>query len=89
MERQQNADKNKKKTQNISPCLPTGSTVAVWREDVRPWMHCVVEGHGYEDHNGRSYKIRVTKTECIMTRMHTPFEQKITYVTNLKRMHHK
>ena len=28
------------------PFLPTGSTVAVWRDDGGPWMHGKIVGHG-------------------------------------------
>ena len=40
------------------PFIPTGLTVAVQREDVRPWLHGNVVGHGTVYHNGRSYKIK-------------------------------
>ena len=43
------------------PFLPTGSTVAVQWEEGRPWTYGTVIGHASDDHNGRNYRIRVTK----------------------------
>ena len=43
------------------PFISTGTNVVLKQEDGRPWMHRTVTGHKSEDHNGRSYKITVTK----------------------------
>ena len=50
------------------PFLPTGSTVAVQEEDDGLWKHGTIVGYEIENHNGRSYKIRVTMAQCTMTR---------------------
>ena len=47
---------------------PTGLTVAVHHENCSLCTHGTVVGHGSEDHSGRSYKIIVIKTGCIITR---------------------
>ena len=44
------------------PFIPTRSTVAVQKEGSRLWMHGTIVWHKTQDHNGRSYKTRVTKT---------------------------
>ena len=49
--------------------LPTQTTAAMQQEDREPHMHRTVVGHGSDDHKGRSYNIRMTKTGCIITRM--------------------
>ena len=49
------------------PFLSTGSTTAVQREDRGLWIQRTVVGHGTEDHTGRSYKLQVMKTRCIIT----------------------
>ena len=51
----------KKDAHKSSLFLPTGSTVAAQRENSRPWSHDTEVEHGLEDHNGRSYKIWVTR----------------------------
>ena len=37
-------------------------SIAVQWEDSGPWTHGTVNGHESEDQNGRSCKIKVTKT---------------------------
>ena len=44
------------------PFISTGSIVAMQWGDGRLWMCGSVVIHGTEDHNGRSYKIKVTMT---------------------------
>ena len=61
-------------SQNIGTCkniqfLPTGSTVAVKREDFGPWMHRMRIGYGTDDHNCRISRVRVTKTGHAIIRM--------------------
>ena len=55
-------------THKIIPLIPTASTTAVQKEDSRLWRPGTVILWGPEDHNGRCYKLRVTKTGCIITR---------------------
>ena len=55
-------------SQNIS-FLPTGSPVVVLREDGEPWMHWMIGGCQTDDHNGKSHRVRVTKTVHALTRM--------------------
>ena len=43
--------------------------VAMQREDIGPQTHGVVIEHGNQDHNSLLYKIHVTKTGHIITRM--------------------
>ena len=65
-----------KHTHKSSPLHPTGSTVAVQREDGNTLTHGVVVGHGSADNHKRSHKIRVMRTRHIITRIqhvkHTP-----------------
>ena len=68
LERQCQASQDIDTCKNI-PFLPTGSTVVVKREDGEPWMHGTIMGHETDDHNNRSYIIRVTKTGHAVTRM--------------------
>ena len=49
--------------------VPTGSIVAVQQEHGGLWTHGTIVRHGAEDNRGTSYKIRVTKTRCIITRV--------------------
>ena len=62
---QLNEDINTQKYSSI----PTGSTVAVQKEDSRSWTHGTIVGNGTEDHNGRSYKLRVNMTRCTIIRV--------------------
>ena len=39
-----------------------GSTVGVQGEDCGPWIHGMIKRLRAEDHEGRSYRIRVTTT---------------------------
>ena len=48
------------------PFLPTGSTVAVQTGDVKSYMHGVIIGHGTDDYNGRSYRVRVTEIDHVL-----------------------
>ena len=59
----ENVDTNK----NISFLL-TGSPVAVQQEDRGPWKHGNMVGYGTDNHKGRSYKVYVMKTGCVITR---------------------
>ena len=45
-----------------------GSTVAVQQEDGKPWTHGIIVGTGTDNYNNRSYTIRITRTDCIVTR---------------------
>ena len=42
--------------------------VAVQREDRGPWKHGIITEHGDDEHNGRSYKISITKMQTVVTR---------------------
>ena len=44
------------------PCIPAGSIVAAQKEDGGLLTYETISGNRTDDHNGRSYKIRVTKT---------------------------
>ena len=57
-----------KETHKSCTLLHTGSTVAVQMENGSLWTYGKVMGHGSEDHSDRSYKMRVTKMGCIITR---------------------
>ena len=61
--RQQHADKNSDTCKDSLhvPTVPTGSIVAVQREDGSLGTDDTVMGHGSEDHKDRSYSIQVTK----------------------------
>ena len=39
------------------------------QEDGGPWAHGTIERHGLDDHKARGYKIRVTETGCVISRM--------------------
>ena len=39
------------------------------REDGGPWMHWKITGHVTDNHNGRSYRVRVTNIGRVTTRM--------------------
>ena len=56
------------KNRNVT-FLPAGSTVVVLREDGGQWIHVMIIGNETDDHNGRNYRIRVTKTEHAISRM--------------------
>ena len=57
-------------TQRHSPLLPTGSIVAVQREDVSLLTLGVIVEHDSENHNSRSYKMWGPRLGCIITRRH-------------------
>ena len=44
-----------------------GSTVARHCEDRGWWMHGIIVGYGSDNHKGRIHKIKIMKTECIIT----------------------
>ena len=48
--------------------LPIGSNVTVQEKNVRPRTHGIIIGWWTGDQNGRSYRIRVTKTGCSIAR---------------------
>ena len=48
--------------------LPTGSTVAVQREDVRTYTHETITKHDDIDHSGRFHKIGIMKTGRVVPR---------------------
>ena len=87
-ERQQNADESKD-TCKHSPFKPSGSLVAVQREDGGPWTQVILVGHGSEEHS-KSYKIMVTRTglssqECNNMCKHTLIQAKDHLCDELKR----
>ena len=49
--------------------LPVWSTVVVWKENGEPWTHGLIIAHGMDDSNGRSYRVRETKTGHTTIRM--------------------
>ena len=51
-------------THTNTSLVPTGSTVAVYRKDGRPWTHGIVVGHGTEDLKCKKLQDRVTKMRC-------------------------
>ena len=57
-------DKNKDTVRDHT-IIPTGSTLAVQREDGGFWKH---DTHGTQDQNARSYTICMKKMGCIIMR---------------------
>ena len=49
--------------------VPIGSTAVVQRGNDSPWTHSAVVDHDIKEHNNRPYKIHVTKTGHMITRI--------------------
>ena len=68
------------------------STVTVEMEHGGPWIYVTVVGHGSEEHDGRSYKIRVTKmglsSHVFNDTWITPSSEQITYMMSSRRRMH-
>ena len=60
------------------PFLSSGSTVVVGWEDRGSWMHGAIVGYRSDDHNGRSYKVQVTKIGHIKWWMKKHVKSQIT-----------
>ena len=61
--------KRKPNTYRNFQFISTESIVVVQGENTRPWMYETIIGHKTDDHNGRGYRVQVTKRGCAITRM--------------------
>ena len=79
--RQPNVNEDVNTHENI-PFLPVGSTVAVQCRDGVSLTHQTIIGHGSDNHQGRSYKIKVTKMEFLITRTNRHIKTTLSQQTN-------